>query len=256
MRDFVADGVLAQLVEQRIEAPCVPSSILGGATIKFLSFPMARAAKKPKYEAFNRRRNCFGRFQIHDLKLKDWRQPELPLMLEAGAGSAAVSLGFACDNPDWQVLAVDRKSDRLNKPAAAAPPNLVFLQADLGDLAEHIDLAGQVGLLWLAFPDPYPTKRQAKHRLTHPRKLDLYRRLLAPSGRLRLKTDDQSLLAYSCGVFEASPDFEIVDLREDLAGAGYAGLPADVRTVTKYEAAWLELGLPINYLEVAPTDQF
>ena len=217
---------------------------------------MARVAKKPQYEAFNRRPNCFGRFQRHGSRLSDWRRPERELMLEVGAGAAAVSLRFAADRPDWQVIAVDRKSDRLNKAAAVAPDNLVFLQADFGDLAEYVDLAGQVRLLWLAFPDPYPAGRQAKRRLTHPAKLDLYRRLLVPGGRLRLKTDDQALLAYSCGVFAADPGFEVVCLREDIAAAGYEGLPADARTVTRYEAAWLELDLPINYLEACTASGF
>ncbi|MYB40470.1 hypothetical protein F4X86_04375 [Candidatus Saccharibacteria bacterium] len=217
---------------------------------------MARVAKKPQYEAFNRRRNCFGRFQVHSSSLSNWRRPALPLMLEVGAGSAVVSLQFSLDNPDWQVLAVDRKSDRLNKAAGGAPRNLAFLQTDLDDLAEHIDLTGQVDLLWLAFPDPYPTKRRAKHRLTHPRRLDLYRRLLAPAGRLRLKTDDQGLFAYSCGVFSDDPDFEIVGLREDLAVSGYETLPAEARAITRYEATWLELGLPINYLEVISAGGF
>ena len=173
-------------------------------------------------------------------------------MLEVGAGSAAVSLQFSLDYPDWQVLAVDRKSDRLNKAAAkSATANLAFLQADIQTLADHINLTGQVNLLWLAFPDPYPAGRQAKRRLTHPDKLELYRRLLAPAGRLRLKTDDQGLFAYSCGVFDDSPAFEIVDLQEDLAAIGYGRFEVDVATITKYEATWLALGLPINYLEAS-----
>ena len=215
---------------------------------------MARVAKTPQYQAFNRRLNCYGRFQEHAAKLADWRRPDRPLMLEVGAGSAAVAVQFSLDHPDWQVLAVDRKSDRLNKAAAkSAAANLAFLQADVQSLADHVDLVGQVTLLWLAFPDPYPAGRQAKLRLTHPDKLALYRRLLIPTGRLRLKTDDQGLFAYSCASLNDSPAFEIVDLREDLAAAGYDRCDTDVATITKYEAAWLQLGLPINYLEAVPT---
>ncbi len=33
MRRFIKFGAIAQLVEQRTENPCVPSSILGGTTL-------------------------------------------------------------------------------------------------------------------------------------------------------------------------------------------------------------------------------
>ncbi len=211
---------------------------------------MSRVAKKPQYEAFNLRHNCFGRFQKHNLSLDDWRRSNLPLMLEVGAGTAAVSLQFSLDNPDWQVLALDRKSDRLNKAASKeVARNLAFLQADFKDLLNYVDLRKQVNLLWLAFSDPQAGERRAKHRLTHPSNFDLYKTLLVPAGKVRFKTDDKKFFNYTYDAFNRHPDFAISAVEDDLIAAGYENQAFDVQTVTGYERRYLELGRPIHYLE-------
>ena len=140
-------------------------------------------------------------------------------MLEIGAGTAAIAAGFSLDNPGWQVIAVDRKSDRLNKAARRElSENLVFLQAELQDLPEMVDLKSQAGLIWLAFPDPYPGKRRAKKRLTHPANLRICKGLLAPAGRIRFKTDDRNLFEYTREVFELDAGF-----RNRQRGGGFGG---------------------------------
>ena len=216
---------------------------------------MGRVAKTPQYEAFNLRHNCFGRFQEHDLSLNDWRQLDLPLMLEVGAGTAAVSLRFSLDNPNWQVLALDCKSNRLNKAASkGAARNLAFLQADFKDLLSYVDLRKQVNLLWLAFSDPQAGERRAKHRLTHPSNLNLYKMLLVPSGKIRFKTDDKNFFNYTYDVFNRYPDFAISAVEDNLVAAGYENQAFDVQTVTGYERRYLELGRPIHYLEAVLKD--
>ena len=212
---------------------------------------MVRIAKTPQYEAFNRSPNCFGRHQCHDLSLRDWLQPDKSLMLEVGAGSAAISGAFSRENPDWQVLALDRKSDRLYKAARqSAEPNLAFLQANLDDLAEYADLEGRVNLLWLAFPDPQPGQRREKHRLTHPARIGFYFLLLAADGRIRFKTDDAQFFTYSRQALAGQAGLELCAAIDDLTAAGYEKQPGDVRTLTRYERRFLEKGLPIHYLEV------
>ena len=212
---------------------------------------MARVAKTPQYEAFNRSPNCFGRHQRHGLSLREWLRPERPLMLEVGAGSAAISQAFGRENPEWQVLALDRKSDRLYKAARQSQEsNLAFLQADLDNLAEYADLENKISLLWLAFPDPQPGRRREKHRLTHPARIGFYLLLLAPEGIIRFKTDNAEFFAYSHRTLAAREELEIGLVVEDLAAAGYDKQPVDVQTVTRYEKRFLEAGLPIHYLEV------
>ena len=209
---------------------------------------MAREAKIPQYKEFNRRVNCFGPHQQHEQQLATWRQPTKSLMAEIGAGRAAISVEFARDNPNWQVLAVDLKSDRLNKAARDNPPsNLAFLQTHVDQLGEYANLAGQVSLLWLAFPDPQQAQRQLKHRLLSPARLDLCQQLLAAGGRLRLKTDHAGFFADSRQLIDSNPAWTLTDVVFDLKPED--DYPADVLTPTAYESRFRKQGLPIYYLE-------
>ena len=212
---------------------------------------MGRVAKKPQQEVFNCNPNCFGRFQEHDFTLVQWRDDSRALMLEIGAGTAAISLNFARTHPDWQIIALDRKSDRLNKAARQKKlANLAFLHTDLDNLKDYIDLKHQAGLIWLAFPDPFPKKHQSKHRLTHPDKLTIYKDLLIPGGLIRLKTDNAKFFAYSRDLFLNDPDFEVLNIVDNLKQSGYEKESEDAQVLTNYEKRFLEEGSSIHYLEV------
>lgn len=206
---------------------------------------MSRVAKKPQFEAFNQRPDCFGRFTKHDYKLADWRK-DCPLMLEIGAGKAEISVAFAQNNPDWQVIALDKKSDRLGKAARCnKAPNLVFLQASCQDLDQYLK-EKQVDLIWLAFPDPFPKDSQAKHRLTTPEHLEIYAQLLRAGGQLRFKTDSDQLFDYSRQTLQ-DQGWQITALNYDLKfGTMY---PDDVLVVTTYEQRFRQANQPIHYLQ-------
>ena len=215
---------------------------------------MAREPKIPQYNEFNRRNNCFGPRQQHDHNLANWRQPNRPLMVEIGAGRARISVEFARANPDWQVLAVDLKSDRLNKAARGDPAaNLAFLQSHVDRLDDQLDLTGRVSLIWLAFPDPQAANRQLKHRLLSPARLDLCQRLLVAGGRLRLKTDHRGFFDDSRRLFASQPDWQITACVDDLGPE--ADYPADVLTQTAYETKFRAQGRLIYYLEVRGSTQ-
>ena len=174
------------------------------------------------------------------------------MMIEVGAGRAQISLEFSQDHPDWQVLAVDLKSDRLNKAAREDPPaNLAFLQAHIDQLDEHLDLVGQASLIWLAFPDPQPAKRQQKHRLLSPPRLDLFARLLNAGGCLRLKTDHAGFFADSCRLFDSDPVWSLTASTDNLGLQD--NYPADVLTQTAYEVRFRQQNRPIHYLEARPS---
>ena len=212
---------------------------------------MGRASKLDQYQQFNRQLNCYGRHQEHGRLLSNWRRKSQPLFLEIGAGTARVALTFSQLQPNWQVLALDRKSNRLQKMAglAQAYPNLVFLQADVRDLDFYLDLKAQVDLIWLAFPDPYPKIRQSKHRLTHPQQLAFYQAWLRPKAKLRFKTDQPDFFVYTRSNFKP-PLWLIKDQSSDLLAAGYHNYPQDVQIKTSYEEAFLANQAKIHYLEV------
>ena len=209
---------------------------------------MSRVAKLPQYAAFNDLANCYGRFQSHQQRLDDWLGDQ-QLMLEVGAGKADLSLAFAKNNSNWQVIALDRKSDRLFKAARRTKlTNLAFLQTDLRHLDDLADLKGRVSLLWLTFPDPYPKKRDAKHRLTQPDFLGIYNDLLIPNGILRFKTDHQPLFNYTKQVIEPSSQFTVSNHSLNLHAA--TDIHQEATSLTSYEKQFLAAGKPIYYLEV------
>ncbi len=101
-----------------------------------------------------------------------------------------------------------------------------------------------VSEIWITFPDPYPRKKQAKHRLTSPRFLAEYQRILGPGDVIHLKTDDQALFTYT---LEALKEGQCVieKVIEDV----YV-LPADpiLHIETVYEKRHLAAGKKIMYV--------
>lgn len=174
-----------------------------------------------------------------------------PLILELGCGKGEYSLAIAVRFPDRHILAIDRKGERLwcgaTKAREQGLSNVVYLRADAMDLGLYLD-PGQVEQIWLPFPDPLPRRRHAKHRLLGPVALDQFRRVLAPGGRVHLKTDDPQLLASAMAEVEAAKG-RILALSEDVHQA--PGLDPLVYVSTNFERRHLASGRAIRYLEFA-----
>jgi len=194
--------------------------------------------------------NCFGVHQAHAGSLNDWLAGA-ELMLEVGAGAAAVSLAYARAHPSHQVVALDLKSDRLGKAARIAEKeglqNIAFIQSDLRTLHELADLNGKVDTLWVTFPDPYPKDRGEKHRLTNPEMQAIYKELLKSDGTWRFKTDNEPLFDYSLEAIEQARIFTITQQTRDLHNSDITDEVA--LTKTRYEERFLNMGISTKYLE-------
>ena len=125
------------------------------------------------------------------------------LILELGCGKGEHALALARTRPDRVVVGVDIKSHRLctggEQALAQGLSNLFFLRAGVGELLPCFR-EGSVQEIWITFPDPHPKQREIKHRLTSPGFMALYARLLAPGGRIHLKTDSDLFYAYTLGM--------------------------------------------------------
>jgi tRNA (guanine-N7-)-methyltransferase len=171
-----------------------------------------------------------------------------PLILELGCGKGEYALALAARFADRQVLAVDRKGDRLWCGATAALReglgNVVFLRTDALDLTLFLD-PGQVETIWLPFPDPLPRRRHAKHRLLSVSALEGFRRVLRPGGTIHLKTDD-------AGLWEATREALAASGGRVVAGStdihAEAGLDPLVYVSTTFERRHLARGKRIRYL--------
>lgn len=170
---------------------------------------------------------------------------ERPLVLELAAGNAQFSLELARRHPEKDFIAVDIKSDRLYTSAKQAleegVDNIAFLRTHINEL-EKIFTAHCVQELWLTFPDPFPRKRSAKHRLSHVSFLQQYRKILKETGVLHFKTDNRQLFLWSLEQFVATK-WHIQELTFDLHESN---LPQEYKIMTHYERRFIEAGLKIN----------
>ena len=208
---------------------------------------MPRSPKTPKINEFNTYKNAFGPWHQHG---EDWESflPDYPLTIELGSGKAEFSLQLAQKYPKKAFLAVDLKSDRLWRGAKTATElnlnNIAFLQANIAKLEQKArPLSFEEA--WITFPDPYPKDRHEKHRLTHPKFLKIYQKILKEGGIVHLKTDSDSLWAYTNQVLRNKKDAKIIFRTENLHDEGES---LDAKLLTAYEKRWIEDGRVIKYV--------
>ena len=79
--------------------------------------------------------------------------------------------------------------------------NVAFLRTKIDQVAEYFS-QNEVAEIWITFPDPQLRKSKAKKRLTHPKFLRLYKKILVPGGLIHLKTDSPDLYQFTKLVIE------------------------------------------------------
>lgn len=208
-------------------------------------FIITRKRKKYRFALFANSPLCF--------EYDEWRaQPPQPIShVEIGAGTGLFSTQLAARNPQAQVLALDVKGDRLQVGARQAEEqalsNVRFVRARADQLNELIE-PGHAQAVWLTFPDPFPKRRSAGRRLTHPHFLVQYQQVLAPGGALYLKHDNPSFFAWSLEQLVAA-GWHIQELSFDLHESS---LPPEYKLLTTYERRWLSQGLVTHFVKAAP----
>lgn len=209
---------------------------------------MGRRAKTPRFEEFNSYVNCF------DIKRKprDWFDifgNDNPLTLELGAGKAEVSMGLAKKYKDRNFIAIDRKSDRLWRPAKSALElkldNIAFLRLDILSLEELIPKKS-VDEIWITFPDPFPRDKQAKHRMLNENFLQIYKKILKPDAFVHYKTDNSELFEWTVELLKNLKYIKIDLVERDLHNSN---LDEEIKIITTYEKKFKNMGYKINYMK-------
>src|SRR5688500_14932108 len=107
---------------------------------------------------------------------------EKPITLELACGRGEYSVGLGQIFPDKNFIGVDIKGERIWKGSTLAVENklanVAFLRTQIL-LIENFFGDGEVDEIWMTFPDPRPRKRDVKRRLTSPRFIDMYRKLVS-----------------------------------------------------------------------------
>ncbi|MBD3373965.1 tRNA (guanosine(46)-N7)-methyltransferase TrmB [candidate division KSB1 bacterium] len=128
-----------------------------------------------------------------------------PITLELACGRGEYSLAMGRMFPDRHFIGIDKKGARLWVGAKTA-----FEQGleNVGFVRTHIEFVDtyfkrdEVSEIWLPFPDPQPGASKANKRLSSPRFLKGYERILQTNGKVHLKTDSDLLYEYTLETLE------------------------------------------------------
>jgi len=172
-----------------------------------------------------------------------------PLTLELACGRGEYSVGLGKLFPQRNFIGVDIKGERIWKGSTLAVENnlhnVAFLRTQILMLENFFQL-GEVDEIWMTFPDPRPRKRDIKRRLTSPRFLEMYRKLLRPGGMVRLKTDNTSLFEYTLEEVGGRDDIDDLKFTRDLYESELRPECFDIKT--RYEEEFSAKGEKIKYL--------
>lgn len=128
-----------------------------------------------------------------------------PITLELGCGKGEYSVALAQAFPERNFIGVDIKSNRMWRGAKTAIennlPNVAFMRASIHLIEEFFD-TNEVSEIWITFPDPFPKDKHDKHRLTHPRFLERYKKIIKPETIINFKTDDDGLFQFTLETLE------------------------------------------------------
>lgn len=205
-------------------------------------FIITRKRKKYKFALFANSPLCF--------ELDEWTKRPVDVV-ELGAGTGLFAVELAARHPEQTFMAVDVKADRLQKGAKLAAEqglaNIWFVRARADQLLELVD-EQSVTALWSTFADPFPKKRAAGRRMTHPHFLKIYQQALRPDGGLYIKHDNRDFFHWSLEQLVAE-NWHIDELSFDLHDSK---LDDDYKIQTTYEQRWLGEGLVTNFVKAFP----
>ena len=209
-----------------------------------------------RFEANKLRKNIIepGKPLFDQIKGK-WNQlyfnNENPIVIELGCGNGEYTVGLAEKDPDRNYIGIDVKGDRIHVGSSYAMENNLdnvgFLRTSVHQLENFFE-ENEVAEIWITFPDPRPKDREERRRLTYPRFMDIYRKILSEDGVVKLKTDNTGFFEYTLdllqqGIVKNKALSYTKDLDNSKMNEEHFGIE------TKYERIWKERGSRIKYLK-------
>ncbi len=168
--------------------------------------------------------------------------------VELGCGKGRFTRDMAELNPDVLFVAIEKVPDALvvamERVCDSGLGNVRFLAQDAANLGEYF-APGEVGRIYINFPDPWPKKRQYKRRLTAPSFQKLCYDALKPGGEIWFKTDNAPLYEWSLEQY-ALCGWDVREVSRDWRDT----------VMTDYEAKFREQGVKINRLVAVKSGDF
>ena len=169
-----------------------------------------------------------------------------PVYLEIGGGKGGFAVAFAEQNPDKNILMVEKISDVIvvgcEKAKEKELKNIKFASCAAEYLESFIP-ENSIETIFLNFSCPYPKNTYENHRLTNERFLNMYKPLLKDDAPICQKTDNMHFFEYSIESFSKA-GFIITNVSLDLHNSDFEG-----NIETEYEHKFASQGFPIYRLE-------
>lgn len=157
------------------------------------------------------------------------------IVLELACGRGEYTLGLSALHTNKNFIGIDVKGNRMymgaKKAIDANQKNAAFLRTQIEMITDYFT-PGEVSEMWITFPDPQVRTSKAKKRLTHPRFLKLYHKILNPQGIIHLKTDSPDLFHFTKLVITLF-ELKLVSETEDVYGQ--SSVSAELKIKTHYE---------------------
>jgi len=182
-------------------------------------------------------------FYPRDMKGK-WQEVfdnDNPIHLEIGAGKGDFIIEKAKSHPDINFIALEMNTNAFviasRKIKEEELKNVIGL-IDYGEELTEAFGEDEIDHIYINFSTPWPKTKHHKRRLSHPRFLERYQKIIKNEGIIEQKTDDLDFFKDSLKYYE---DFglEILESNYDL--------PEEESIVTEYERKWRERKKPIYY---------
>lgn len=128
-----------------------------------------------------------------------WSDPELfgndqPVVIEFCSGNGQWIGDRAKQNPHLNWVAVEKRFERARKIWLKLHreeiPNLYVVCGEAVEFSRYYAPEASASEIYVNFPDPWPKRRHAKHRLVSSEFLEVLERITTPQGKATFVTDD------------------------------------------------------------------
>jgi tRNA (guanine-N7-)-methyltransferase len=192
-------------------------------------------------------------------KCKDYFKNDHPIILELACGKGEYAVGLGKLFPNRNFIGIDIKGNRIWRGAKTAlddgMENVAFIRSHIDKITDYFT-AGEIAEIWITFPDPQLRGSRSKKRLTHPKFLRLYQKVLELGGLVHLKTDSPNLYQFTktvlnlfeLSLFEDSDNIHQLPIikPELLIKTHYEGLDIAQSSRIHYLCFQLDKDLPVE----------
>jgi tRNA (guanine-N7-)-methyltransferase len=168
-------------------------------------------------------------------KWNEFFKNDHPIVLELACGKGEYTTGLAQLHRDKNFIGVDIKGNRIWVGAKFSLENQLtnaaFLRTQIDKIDQYFS-ENEISEIWITFPDPQLRLSKAKKRLTHPRFLRLYHKILKAGSKIHLKTDSPDLYHFTKSVIQLYQLPLVTDIDNVYQ---QQNLPQELKIKTHYE---------------------